>query len=641
MPREKSKIDIRRAGWIPTVGDIIDDRYRIDEVVAQGGMGVVLRAEHLSLGRPVVVKVLRPKWSTDEAMAKRFEREVRVAKDFSHPHIVRTYDSGTTPEGCLYLVMEWLEGQDLSELLGEEGRLDIDRAMRIWKQILDALAEAHSLGIMHRDLKPANVFVTHDRHGRDHVKLLDFGIAKPVESEEEVTKAGQICGTVAYMAPEVILEAGGGKPADVYAAALLFLEITTGQQVIEDSSAVDALYQHLKVEIPLPRVLATRAIGEVLKKALAKHPDRRFPDADALLMAVERASSDLPTDLVIPPPSKPLMTQGPDESLGGFLNKIKGQGLNFLEPSGSRNSSDLVTRPTTSPRRSPSTIHLSDDDLEVVEEIAPDAAEATSKMSFEGDDTVVMKPRPDEKGKFPVLLDDGRLTRIYDPAANKASSTAETSVTAVARPAALAPGQSKPRDIASKSPSTRRLGSGTSSPDEATKSLKMASPKVIGAIVIACALVAIPLFLLVSSSSDDLDDPPLDANGELSASDEGESAPVDEPEISEEHTEDERADTIVAVEREPQPPPAGAEDTEEKSDESTSDDAPVQDEESTADEAQTTEEVDDTDDNSVAAPEPRPSPPPPRPEPTPRPEPEPQQEEAADPDDILDRYFQD
>ena len=427
MSQSPKKIRILRAGWVPGEGDVVDDRYRIDEVVASGGMGVVLLAEHLALSRKVAVKVLRPKWSHDEAMARRFRREMNVAKDFSHPHVVQIYDSGQTPDGCLYLVMEWLEGEDLSNLLKREQHLPFGRALRIWKQILDGLAEAHAMGIVHRDLKPANVFVTQDRHGKDHVKLLDFGIARPLEDDEQLTTTGQLCGTIAYMAPEVLLEEGGDQSADVYAASLVFLELLTGQRVVQDTSTVKMMFHHLKSKIPLPQELADTPLGDVLRRSLKKHPQKRYRDADQLLMAVEEATGKMPADIMITPPSRQLSMESPQDSMGGFLKSLEGAGLEFLSLSDSSESLQAKVQIEDHLIPRGKTVALEDDGQSFEDE--PTRRRVPS--------TELTKGRGRTEEDLLRVIEEAKPTQIYDPEADDSAErdrppTTETAVTTAA-----------------------------------------------------------------------------------------------------------------------------------------------------------------------------------------------------------------
>lgn len=282
----------------PGIGDVLMDRYRIEAFLARGGMGVVMRARQLSMDREVAIKMVLPEYAANEKTLARFDREVRLAKQLRHPHIVELYDYGATAGGVLYLVMEFLEGQDLKTVLRREKRLSVGRAGTIALQVLDALAEAHANDIVHRDLKPSNIFVTPMRRLGDFAKLLDFGIAKSLaEDASEVTAAGEICGTSAYMAPEMFIQGAVDTTIDVYAMGLIFLEMLLGKKVFAGQSSAETLVLHLRKEVVVPEPFTSTTLAQVLRKATAKHPRDRYRNAAQFLEELEPAVASLDPDM--------------------------------------------------------------------------------------------------------------------------------------------------------------------------------------------------------------------------------------------------------------------------------------------------------------------------------------------------------
>ncbi|MFU8804673.1 MAG: serine/threonine protein kinase, partial [Bradymonadaceae bacterium] len=158
-------------GYLPREGDVIEGRYHLKEIVSRGGMGIIMRAEHILMQRDVAIKLMHPHILADEVMVARFERETQLATLFNHPNLVRVYDFGRTEEGVSFLVMELLEGEDLKNYLTRHGSLSSGHASRLMMQALEGLAEAHAQDVIHRDLKPSNLFVTRGRRGEEIVKV--------------------------------------------------------------------------------------------------------------------------------------------------------------------------------------------------------------------------------------------------------------------------------------------------------------------------------------------------------------------------------------------------------------------------------------------------------------------------------------
>ena len=222
-------------GYDQWVGRVLDGRYRIESLLGEGGMGAVFVGEHLKLMKKVAVKVIHPEFAGDGDVADRFAREAVAAGQMEHPHVASATDYGTLPEGGAYLVMQYVRGSSLRDVMDEAGALGWLRACEIGAQVADALAAAHQKGYVHRDLKPDNVMLEPRDDGSQLVKVLDFGIAR-VASEKAVggggrtlTRVGTVIGTPGYMAPEQALGEPVDYRADLYALGLLLHEVVTGQ----------------------------------------------------------------------------------------------------------------------------------------------------------------------------------------------------------------------------------------------------------------------------------------------------------------------------------------------------------------------------------------------------------------------------
>lgn len=285
---------------LPNVGQVIDERYRVESVIATGGMGVILRAEHLAMERKVAIKLLHPQIAAaDETVVERFHREVQLAKTLDHRNTIRLYDSGRTQEGLLFVAMEYLEGETLDELLARRGALRVWRAVDIAMQILDGLAEAHARDFIHRDIKPSNVFIARSRRGEDVVKLLDFGIAKPlVDAGADLTGTGTICGTPHYVAPEYLRSEPIRKACDVYAVGLILLEMLRGRRVFEGDTPMETMMMRLHARPAIPFLIEESPLAGVIRKAVARQPGDRYADADEMFRALRPVAERLPAELL-------------------------------------------------------------------------------------------------------------------------------------------------------------------------------------------------------------------------------------------------------------------------------------------------------------------------------------------------------
>jgi serine/threonine-protein kinase len=267
------------------IGRLISGRYRLIAPLGDGGMATIWRAVDEQLDREVAVKLLRPQFSADPGFTARFKQEARAAGGLSHPNIVSVYDYGTDgADGDQYIVMELVEGHDLSAILRDRGSLSIDDSVRIAIGVAGALEVAHRKGIVHRDVKPGNILIT---DGGD-VKVTDFGIARAV-SEASMTVTGTTLGSVHYFSPE---QARGDEvtgASDVYALAIVLYEMLTGRRPFEGDSAAAVALKRLNEDPPRPSTIGhplPSGLEAILMRALEREPVDRFPDAGAFAEAL-------------------------------------------------------------------------------------------------------------------------------------------------------------------------------------------------------------------------------------------------------------------------------------------------------------------------------------------------------------------
>jgi serine/threonine-protein kinase len=268
------------------------DRYLLDERIAVGGMGAVWAATDERLGRTVAIKLLKEDLSEDPRFIERFRREARAAGALSHPSVARVFDYGEDA-GRHYIVMELAQGRDLARLLREEGALAPERAAEIGAQIADALAHAHSAGLVHRDVKPANVIVDDN----DRVKVTDFGIARAA-GDSTLTATGSVLGTAHYISPEQASGTHIGPASDIYSFGIVLYEMLTGALPFTGDSALGVAMRHVNDDVPAPSALNPNipsAFDTIVATATQKDPRARFPDAASLAAAL-RSTTLPPTD---------------------------------------------------------------------------------------------------------------------------------------------------------------------------------------------------------------------------------------------------------------------------------------------------------------------------------------------------------
>jgi serine/threonine-protein kinase len=268
--------------------------YKVGEVLGRGGMGEVYRGEHTTLRRTIAVKVLPHELADRNEARLRFEREARIVASFKHPNIVNVFDFGEY-EGMFYMVMEFLEGRELTELLAPGEPIPADETYAILSDIAAALDYAHARGFVHRDVKPSNIMLQTAKDGTRHAMLMDFGIAKIVSGGPGITQTGTM-GTLDYMAPEQITSAKEvNQRADIYSLGVLAFEMLTGELPFQGNNAGQILFGHLQKPVPDPREFVPDMPAETvvaLQKALAKTPEDRYATASEFVAALQLVETD-------------------------------------------------------------------------------------------------------------------------------------------------------------------------------------------------------------------------------------------------------------------------------------------------------------------------------------------------------------
>jgi serine/threonine-protein kinase len=285
----------------PLIGGVVANRFRIREKIAAGGFGAIYRAEHMASGHEVAIKVLHPQLAADPNVIARFRREGSTLSKLRAPHTVTTYEFGEAPDGMLYIVMELLKGVSLHERLRDRGMLPWREALQIARAICISLAEAHALGIVHRDLKPANIHLE-ARGDTDYVKVLDFGIAKikrgsSTDEGPELTNAGQMIGTIDYMAPEQILGAQPDHRSDIFTLGILLFEMIAGRRPFQSATPTSMLAELLTQVAPKLSTYAPvpHSLDNIVAKCLSRELHDRFANVTELSDQIDRvlmSSSD-------------------------------------------------------------------------------------------------------------------------------------------------------------------------------------------------------------------------------------------------------------------------------------------------------------------------------------------------------------
>jgi serine/threonine protein kinase/beta-lactam-binding protein with PASTA domain len=293
------------------VGTLLERRYRVDRLLAHGGMSSVYRGTDTRLDRPVAIKIMDPRFADDRSFVDRFVREAQSAAQLHHPHVVAVHDQGfDLPQGAesglAFLVMELVDGGTLRDLLDERGPLDVALALSVAEPVLSALAAAHRAGLVHRDVKPENVLIGRSGpHTGGVVKVADFGLVRAVASAG-TTSSSVILGTVAYLSPEQVATGSASARGDVYSTGILLYEMLTGQVPYTGDTAISVAYRHVNDDVPRPSELRPDlppALDELITRATRRDPALRPADAGDFLTeltAVRAQLGLLPVTVPVP-----------------------------------------------------------------------------------------------------------------------------------------------------------------------------------------------------------------------------------------------------------------------------------------------------------------------------------------------------
>jgi len=349
---------LRASATSDLIGSVIADRYHITKKLGEGGMGAVYLGEHVKMGRKSAIKVIAQSMSHDVEAIARFNREAANAAQINHPNVCGIYDFGETPEGVIYLAMEFIEGEALTAVLEREGAFSAKRAADILDQTARALQAAHDLGIVHRDLKPDNIMVTRDRDGSDLVKVVDFGIAKAMggDSEQKVTKTGLVVGTPEYMSPEQLSGDRLDGRSDIYSLGLVLFRMLTGILPFQAESSQEVMIKRLtddpmQLTDALPSSSFPSSLQAAVTRALQRMPSDRYASAAEFGRDVMSAVSGAP-DLGPPRIDAAAATQVFSTDPQGATAQIPDTVVQAKGVSPSR-AKQPTTPPTPMPRPSP------------------------------------------------------------------------------------------------------------------------------------------------------------------------------------------------------------------------------------------------------------------------------------------------
>jgi serine/threonine protein kinase len=359
------------------VGRVLDGKYQIVRLLGRGGMGEVYFGTHVQLERPVAVKVLHGDLVADESFAARFAREARTAARLEHPNAVHVYDFGSLESGSAYLVMEYIEGVSLRDVMRRNPRISLATVLELMRQAGGAVGAAHVRGIIHRDIKPENMMVRAGDDGRPVLKVVDFGLAKLLENQtSQLTKGSELIGTPRYMAPEQFSGGRVDERVDVYALGCVLFELLAGRTPFE-GTFMEVAGRHVFAEVPSFASLGIElpaAVEAVVRHALEKDPAKRTATAPELVRELEAACAstevlDRGDAITIPlPPPIPTVSQQSEVATGLDPNAFATRAANVETPT----DDDFATRRSDSADVAPVAGVPSHPPTQVLEEAAVD-----------------------------------------------------------------------------------------------------------------------------------------------------------------------------------------------------------------------------------------------------------------------------
>lgn len=334
------------------LGVVLDGRYRVDDRLADGGMSTVYAGTDLRLERTVAVKVMSPSLGGNPTFVDRFSREARAAARLSHINVVAVFDQGTD-NGHAFLVMEFVRGHTLRDLLAERGRLTPAEAVAVLEPVLAGLTAAHRTGLVHRDIKPENVLISDD----GVVKVADFGLARAVAAGAAATRSGDILiGTVAYLSPEQIQSGAASPRSDVYAAGILLYEMLTGRPPYSGETAISIAYRHVNSDVPPPGDLVPTIplrLSELTVEATRREPSGRPLDAGAFLAELWDVRTDIDLERVAVPTLRArAATPPPSGANRDTLSQTPRHTGTAAPPAGMKRATQPVAAPRGRRRRS-------------------------------------------------------------------------------------------------------------------------------------------------------------------------------------------------------------------------------------------------------------------------------------------------
>lgn len=337
------------------VGITLDDRYRLDAVLGEGGMGAVFRATHLAMERKVAVKLLKPHLASNEASLQRFLREARSTMKVDSPHAVKVLDYGVTPHRDYYIVLEYLDGRTVQRELDIDGVFAPARVAHIARQALHALAAAHATGLIHRDLKPENILLMRVGNDPDYTKLLDFGVAKLMEgtahsaqSQLALTQVGTVFGTPEFMSPEQACGHPLDGRSDLYSLGATMFAMLTGCGLFDVGSPIEWLTSHVRTPPPhltdvRPELNAYPELDDLIQRCLAKHRDLRPASASELADLLAKLEPTLVSRVPGTPPSPSGKVKPFSTSM--FFTAVEAAGLGTTPPRQSTRDLLAAARP--------------------------------------------------------------------------------------------------------------------------------------------------------------------------------------------------------------------------------------------------------------------------------------------------------